>query len=446
MNAPTRIWRQGWTLVALALLVSVGCKKEPSLGDPPTAEDAEFTFMPSATNPNVIDFTANNTTLQANWDFGNGTTGEGTNVSSSYPFAGTYTVTLTVQNSGGSASSSQQIVIAQDDPSLLSSPIYALLTGGSSKTWAVDSVRPGHMGVGPNPSGAAGDYPEWWAAGSNEKSGSGMYNDLYTFTLNGFGFDHVTGGDIYVQTNHAGDAPYTDTASSPVGDFTAFIGDQLGETWTLNEGSDTTITLSGNAMIGFWTGVRTYKIVHIDTNEIFLRYEDSKDAGLAWYIRLVPEGYISDPGPQPSTYALPIDFETLQPTFTTFGNSTYSIGANPDPTGANTSATVLTTVHGNETWAGLFVDLDDKLDFSTADQIKLMVWAPDTGTFRLKLEDKTNNSVWIEMDQSVTVAQAWTELTFDWNGVGTLYDRLVIFPGWGVSNAGTFHVDNIKQE
>ena len=168
MNAPTRIWRQGWTLVALALLVSVGCKKEPSLGDPPTAEDAEFTFMPSATNPNVIDFTANNTTLQANWDFGNGTTGEGTNVSSSYPFAGTYTVTLTVQNSGGSASSSQQIVIAQDDPSLLSSPIYALLTGGSSKTWAVDSVRPGHMGVGPNPSGAAGDYPEWWAAGSTE--------------------------------------------------------------------------------------------------------------------------------------------------------------------------------------------------------------------------------------------------------------------------------------
>ena len=75
MNAPTRIWRQGWTLVALALLVSVGCTKEPSLGDHPTAEDAEFTFMPSATNPNVIDFTANNATLQATWDFGNGTTG-----------------------------------------------------------------------------------------------------------------------------------------------------------------------------------------------------------------------------------------------------------------------------------------------------------------------------------------------------------------------------------
>ncbi len=92
---------------------------------------------------------------------------------------------------------------------------------------------------------------------------------------------------------------------------------------------------------------------------------DSKDAGLAWYIRLVPEGYISDPGPQPSTYALPIDFETVQPTFTTFGNSTYSIGANPDAsTGANTSATVLTTVHGNETWAGLVRGLGRQVGLS----------------------------------------------------------------------------------
>jgi len=75
-----------------------------------------------------------------------------------------------------------------------------------------------------------------------------------------------------------------------------------------------------------------------------------------------------------------------------------------------------------------------------------MVWAPDTGTFRLKLEDQAAPSQFVEIDQPVTVAQAWTELTFDLSGVGTLYDRLVIFPGWTVPNAGTFHVDNIKQE
>jgi PKD repeat protein len=446
MKANNHFGRHGWAALALAILVSVGCEKKPSLGDPPTAEDAEFTFMPSATNANIIEFTANNATLQASWDFGNGTTGEGTNATSSYPFAGTYTVTLTVQNSGGSASSSQDIVIAQDDASLISNPIFALLTGGSSKTWAIDSVRPAHMGVGPNPSGGAGDYPEWWAAGANEKSGSGLYNDRYTFHLQGFAFDHVTNGDIYVNAAHAGDAPFTDTASCLVGDFTAYTPDVMGATWTLTEGTDTTITLSGNALMGYWTGVQTYKIVSIDSNEIFLRYEDSKNADLAWYIRLVPEGFVSDPGPQPTTYSLPIDFETVQPTFTTFGNSAYSIVANPDASGANTSSSVLETVHGNETWAGLFVNLDAQLDFSSQTSIKLMVWAPDTGQFRLKLENQATPSQFIEVDQSVTVAQAWTELTFDLTGASTLYDRVVIFPGWNVSNAGTFYVDNIKQD
>ena len=256
----------------------------------------------------------------------------------------------------------------------------------------------------------------------------------------------MTNGDIYVNAASAGNAPFTDTASCIVGDFTASTPNAMGETWTLNQGADTSITLSGNAMVGFWTGVQTYKIVSIDSNEIFLRYEDSQDASLAWYIRLVPEGFVSDPGPPAATYALPIDFEAIQPTFTTFGNSTFGIVSNPDATGANTSANVLETVHGNETWAGLLVNLDAKLDFGTETTIKLMVWAPDTGTFRLKLEDQAAPTQFVEMDQSVTVAQTWTELTFDLTGTGTLYDRLVIFPGWNVPNAGTFYVDNIKQE
>ena len=445
MKSPNAFWHQSWTILGLALLVTVGCDKEPTLGDPPTAEDAEFTYMPSAANANVIEFTASNSTLQSSWDFGNGQTGEGTNASSTYPFAGQYTVTLTVQNAGGSASSSQVVTIDQDDPSLISNPIYALLTGGSSKTWAVDSVRPSHIGVGPNPSSAAGNTPEWWAAGANEKAGSGLYNDRYTFRLNGFGFDQVTGGDIYVNSAHAGDAPFTDTASCLVGDFTAYTGDKMGETWTLNEGADTSITVSGDAMIGFWTGVRTYHIISIDTNELFIRYVDAKNADLAWYIRLVPEGYTGDPGPTPTTYALPFDFESLQPTCTTFGNSAYAYVANPNASGLNTSGNVLETVHGNETWAGLFIYLDAKLDFSTQSTIQLMVWAPDTGTFRLKLEDQAAPSQFVELDQSVTTAQSWVQLTFDLSGVSTAYDRLVMFPGWSVSNAGTFYIDNIEQ-
>ena len=142
--------------------------------------------------------------------------------------------------------------------------------------------------------------------------------------------------------------------------------------------------------------------------------------------------------------SLPINFESTPPTFTVFGNSTYSVLANPDMSGLNTSATVLGTVHGNETWAGLFFDVTNKLDFTTDTLIEVMVWAPVAGTMRLKLEDKINGALFWEADQAITVASQWTQLTWDLSGVGTLYDRVVLFPGWGLTS-GTYYVDNIEQ-
>lgn len=439
--------RHSWALLIPALVFTSSCNKddEPDLGDPPTAADAAFTYQPSASSPNVIEFTADNPNIDASWDFGNGASATGSTATASYPFAGTYTVTLTVQNSGGSASSSQDVVIAQDDPTLVSNPLYDFLTGGSTKTWVIDSTRAAHMGVGPNPSSALGDTPEWWAAGALEKTTSGLYNDKYTFSLQGFGFDMETGGDVYVNGVHAGIAPFDDTASSSVGDFTAQFPDQMGENWTLTEGSDTMLTISGDAMIGYWAGTREYKIVKLDSNELTIRYVDGADDALAWYIRLVPVDYPTDT-PEPTTgYSLPINFETEEPTFTTFGNSAYQIIDNPDKSGINTSDRVLETTHGNETWAGLFVDLENPLDFSTNSTITLKVWAPAAGTFRMKLEEQANPNSFVEVDVNVTAGQTWEELTFDFSGQAATFDRLVIFPGWGTSAADNFYIDDITQ-
>ncbi len=436
---------------ALALIFTSCKKDEPTLGNPPTASDAVFTYVASTQSPNIIEFTASNSSLTAKWDFGNGSTGEGTTVTAIYPYAGTYSVKLTVFNSGGSTSSTQDVVIANDDPSLLQNPIYALLTGGASgtgsKTWAVDSVIAGHFGVGPAPSHPDFDgyYPKWYAASSEEKSGAGMYDDRYTFKLQGFGFDMISNGNVYVNSAHAGIAPFNDTSATTVGDFMAVFPNQLGENWTLLEGADTTITLSGNAMIGYWAGTRTYKIVEIDTNKLVLGFQDAANADLFWYVTLVPEGYVSNPPPPAPTYALPLDFEVIEPEFTVFGNSTAVIVSNPQSGGINTSGKVVETVHGSETWAGFFVNLTNKLDFSTKTAIKLKVWAPTTGTFRMKLEDRANPNSFVEVDVNITVASAWQELTFDFTGTPTSFDRLVMFPGWGVANAGTYYIDDIKQ-
>jgi len=99
--------------VGLAL---VACQKyEPTLGPAPSAEDAQFTMTVSAANENIIELSASNPNIQCVWDFGNGTKAQGANVTATYPYAGTYTIKLTVFAKGGSRSSSQQVTIANDD-------------------------------------------------------------------------------------------------------------------------------------------------------------------------------------------------------------------------------------------------------------------------------------------------------------------------------------------
>lgn len=275
---------------ACIMMLLVACKKDnPQLGDAPTLADASFTYAPLASNANIIEFTANNPNVQCVWDFGNGTTAKGTSVNSPYPYAGTYTVKLTVFSSGGSKSTTQEITIAQDNLGLLDNPIFIMLTGGVNgpgfKTWVIDSTADGHMGVGPDPISPLGNIPEWWSAGPLDKSGAGLYNDKYVFHLNGFKFDMINFGDVYVHNSLAANFP---GSFQNLGDFTAPYNDVMNESWTLVEGADTTITLSNNAFLGFYTGVQTYKILDITDSTLSLQYKHHA-GGLNWYLRLKTE-------------------------------------------------------------------------------------------------------------------------------------------------------------
>ncbi len=284
-----------FALVALLFIGVSSCKDkdDPSLGDPPSQADAAFTFKASSANDNIIEFTASNPDLTAKWDLGNGQTAEGTMVEGTYPLAGTYTVTLTVFNSGGSASSSQDVVIANDDPGLLNDPLITMLTGGVSgpgqRNWVIDSTRFEHLGVGPHPTNADFDgyYPKWWQATALAKTTSGLYNDMYVFKLAGFGFDHKTGGRVFVKTGHQSEFP---GAFANADDYSAPFSDQLDETWNLVKGDeDTTIVISGNAFIGLYTGVREYTLMELTDSVMRIRYIDTKDPNTMWYVRLVPD-------------------------------------------------------------------------------------------------------------------------------------------------------------
>ncbi|MFN5418600.1 MAG: PKD domain-containing protein [Flavobacteriia bacterium] len=274
-------------LLFSVLTVFASCKKEdPKLGDAPVDADALFTYSTSTASENIINFSSANQDVMCIWDFGNGTSAEGNNPSATYPYAGVYTVKLTVFASGGSKSSTKQITIAQDDLTLLNNPFYNKLTGGTAgpgfKVWYIDSASAGHFGVGPDPESALGPVPEWYAAGENEKGGTGLYNDRYTFYLNAFKFDMQTKGEVYVHNSLAANFP---GSFVNLGDYTAPLADQLNASWQLVEGEQNTITISNNAFIGFYTGVQTYRIVDLTDSTMTLQYKHHA-GGLNWYLKL----------------------------------------------------------------------------------------------------------------------------------------------------------------
>jgi PKD repeat protein len=268
-------------------LALVACQKyNPSLGPAPTDADAQFTMAPSASNVNVIELSASNPSLQCVWDFGNGSKAQGANVTATYPYAGTYTIKLTVFAKGGSRSSTQEVTIANDDFTLLNNPYYTILTGGINgpgyKVWVVDSAASGHLGVGPDPESALGATPEWWAAGAGEKPGCGIYDDQYVFHLAGFKFDMITNGDVYVHNTIANTFP---GSFQNLFDYTAPFADQMNESWLLTEDTDPTITISGSAFLGFYTGPRVYKILSATDSTLHLQYGHHA-GGLKWYLKL----------------------------------------------------------------------------------------------------------------------------------------------------------------
>ena len=280
-------------IAAFTLLFYACNKKDLQLPEPPVESDAAFTYSPSAANDNIIEFTASTSGVIAKWDFGNGALGSGTNISATFPNAGTYQVTLSIFAPGGSVSSSQEIVIKETDLSLLNSPLLVKLTGGSTgdgfKTWVLDSANSTHFGVGPDPVGSQGNFPEWWAASPGDKNGCGLYNDRYVFHLDNFKFDMITNGDVYVSNELAADFP---GSFENLGDFTAPYSDQIDELWTLTEDEDTMLSVSGSSFIGFWSGVADYKVIQLTDTSLWLQYQHHA-GGLLWYLRLIPEGFVS---------------------------------------------------------------------------------------------------------------------------------------------------------
>lgn len=151
---------------------------------------------------------------------------------------------------------------------------------------------------------------------------------------------------------------------------------------------------------------------------------------------------------------LPIDFEstTVNYTFTDFDGGGTTVIANPNSGGINTSATVAQMIKSaGQVWGGSFISTAAPIDFSTNKIFTAKVWSPRVGArMLLKVEDPNNGAIFFEKEDTVTVANAWEELTFDFSAIDTsqTYQKIVFIFDLGVMGDGTsnftFYFDDIN--
>lgn len=177
-NKFTKLWL---FLLTMPLIFVQACSEDE---EPAADPVASFQYEIDADNYLMVSFTnfSSNATTYA-WDFGDGTgTSTEANPSYTYAAAGDYTVKLTASNADGKSATFEDSFTITDPNAALK-----LLTGETSKTWRL--YREGTaMSLGPDAENPAA----WWAGLQNDGSRPCLYQQEFTFHLDGtYEFDDM---------------------------------------------------------------------------------------------------------------------------------------------------------------------------------------------------------------------------------------------------------------
>lgn len=471
------IFKSG-VMVLLSLLVIVACdpmdKSEYTLG--PAPAENQLSFNNEGTN--VVTFT-NTSSIPgvALWDFGNGATAKGETVTAQYPFAGSYTVSMTLYTEGGSAAIEKSITIANDDMGLLNTPMYTALTGGadntSGKTWVFDQYHDGHFGVGPFDAAT----PSWWACPAEGKEGSSMYTQEFTFTQ--VGVKMVWKNNGYIYTNAAGkNALGGDFIENPggVGDFDVAYVPIANYTYALDETAKT-LTLNNGAFFGHYAGTSTYEIITLTDDELYVKCVSTVEPGNGWWYRFIPIEDNVKPVINIPLKAVPLfdDFEAT-PTVVfgkeDMGQNTSPSWSNPAPTGLNTSAKVYLYEKSTAFYSNIFFIANAyKFDLSEQNKVRVKVFIPSYNNYddtypvagdwisinqlksqlAVKLQDSSlGGNAWTTQTEIIKgdlVMDKWLDLEFDFSNVASRedYDKIVVqFGQEGHAGPGIFFFDDFS--
>lgn len=460
-----------WLGFASMLTIFGSCQKDETtadLGVAPTVAEIQFSATPTTANPNILEFKSQYKGITAHWDFGNGTAADGLETKGSYPFAGTYTVTLTMITAGGPVKTTKTVTITTTNTSMLSDEAYTLLSGGlnnpAGKIWVIDQTQPGHLGVGPITS----NFPDWYQAGPNEKATNGFYDDEMTFAMSpaALKYTYANNGTTFANASNAPGIGGPVGSNDPTVNYTP--GTNL--SWiVIIDGSKKYLTIGNNGFISYYLGVSQYQILSLTADEMWLRCLDKSNAGNAWYLKLIRKGFVRPvvpPVQKPIQGAnITDDFQNSSSITWTAENMDYARGYdNPLKVGVNTSAKVGTyekRTGADGQYGNLNVTMPYRFDLTTKNKIRLKVFIPSAAndftkanpTVAIKLQNSLlGGNAWqtqIEIIKTITPAQynTWVQLEFDYSASAaqTLYDKIVVqLGGEGHPNPGVFYIDDFE--
>lgn len=466
-----------------------------------TDEQIEFAYNVSPNSDNMITFTST-TKLPVNgvytlrWDLGNGATGNRASVVGLYPFAGSYTVTLSVYSADGAVARKSVVInFDENDFSLVDTPVYRNLTGGADnaagKTWVLDQYNnfvkevatatgfniTGHMGLGPllNDDGTPYYGQEWWGAAANDKIDWEMYSSKFTFIQDG----------VQLKIRKDGEIGYGRAASAEdVGNFT--VREVIGEDalFTYNGGDYTfsidetnkfpLLTLTGNAYMGYYAGSQEYEIIY-QTDKVMALSVANTVEGQRWVFVYCLEELNKEadlPPKEPKAVPLSENFEKAE--YLNFVEEDMGdvsrVVDNPAPLPINTSNKVYRYWKSNGFYSNLsFTASDYKFDLTAQNKMSLKVYIPSYNDYEtenagedwiaerrlrpqlaIKLQDSEHGSPWENQTEIIKAdleTDKWIELEFDFSSVADRkdYDRIVIqFGGEGHGGSGFFFFDDFK--
>jgi hypothetical protein len=282
------------TLCLAAFILVISCKKqEYSFGKIITPKDLTLaTVIEGADAANPAGAGSGNVTISLSAteaisykvDFGDGSSKivSGGDVVHKYGSPGTadYTIVVTAIGTGGvttTATKKITVFVSFNIPEA----IVQNLTKGSSQTWVIDKLTPGHVGVGP----ADGYTSSYYSAAPNERSPC-LYDDEVTFTKDGSNINMTVdnkGQSFFIAAatqfygKSGGDNCYDLNVSGTR--KLVFMDATSGST----EANSTRIqfTVPGNGLIAFGSGGNTYEIMELTESSMTVRCMSID--GLAWY-------------------------------------------------------------------------------------------------------------------------------------------------------------------